>query len=506
MNKDEIMYYKNTIINDWLNVTRNKITDPNDLAIFDRAFKTDIYRPTVVPSGKEWETGVSIGTSPRQKGGVTRAFNEGGRVGLAEGTSLLDKTLSTAGKGLDAAILKPFGRAFGPPGTALYMYLFDEKPDPTSAVQLMVPAFWNQIMKQFKWEDKSTDPLRRRLFKAAKRGLIPTRLMPAISRATGIGSALMTAKYVAEESEPNILQGKFNPEKADQVFPALIEGYEKKWMGKDESPYMDYSDAMLKMKDPDDLKATYIRNQMRENQNQGGRVGFDKGSKPKSPGRRTFLKGITALAALPIVGRFFKLGKVLERASTYTGPAIQKIKGMPEWFPSLVKKLWNEGEDVTKQMAYGERQIVKRGTLEGGDDVDMIYEMDTGNVSINVTPKKGTYETKSGAYNKEYSLDYTKGEVIDDVDVPQTGTIDPKTGYTKKVPDEFGVGELEPRQMGPDDFELDGTMTTIDDAMSDLTELEAFAKSKSTKQIHKKKGTKPKDVFPDYDYDPLDDY
>ena len=56
------------------------------------------------------------------------------------------------------------------------------------------------------------------------------------------------------------------------------------------------------------------------------------------------------------------------------------------------------------------------------------------------------------------------------------------------------------------DIDWDGTMTTVDDAMSDLTELEAFAKNKSIKQIHKKKGTKPKDVFPDYDYNPLDDY
>ena len=239
---------------------------------------------------------------------------------------------------------------------------------------------------------------------------------------------------------------------------------------------------------------------------EGGRVGFDEGSKPKSPSRRAFIKGITALAALPIVGRFFKLGKVLE-AGQYTGPAIEKIKGMPEWFPSLVKKLWNEGEDVTKKMAYKERMVVKRGTLEGGDDVDMIYDMDTGDVSIDVTPKKGKYETTSGAYNKEYSLDYKKGEVIDDVDVPQTGTIDPKTGYTKKVPDEFSVGELEPRQVSPEDVELDGTMTTVDDAFSDLTELEAFAKNKTTKQIHKKKGTKPKDVNPDWepsDYYDLD--
>jgi len=232
----------------------------------------------------------------------------------------------------------------------------------------------------------------------------------------------------------------------------------------------------------------------REWNNQGGRVGFDKGSKPKSPGRRTFLKGITALAALPIVGKYFKLGKVLSKAGTYTGPAIQKIKGMPEWFPQLVKKLWNEGEDVTKQVAFKDRQVVKRGTLEGGDDVDMIYDLDTGNVSINVAPKKGTYETTSGAYNKEYGLDYTKGQA----DEMTKG---------KKPPDEFEVAELEGRtDSDAMDVDWEGKMTTVDDAMSDLTELEAFAKNKTTTQIHKKKGTKPKDVFPDYDYDPLDDY
>ena len=220
--------------------------------------------------------------------------------------------------------------------------------------------------------------------------------------------------------------------------------------------------------------------------NQGGRVGFDEGSKPKSPGRRTFLKGITALAALPLVGRFFKLADVAKQASTYAGPTIEKIKGMPEWFPGLVKKLWNEGEDVTKQAAYGERQVVKRGTLEGGDDVDLIYQTDTGDVSINVTPKKGTYETGSGAYNKEYSLDYKKG--IGDESTQGT------------PPDEFGVTELQGKA-DPDamDVSWDINETTVDEAMSDLTELEAFAKSKSTKQIHKKKGTKPKDVFPDYD-------
>ena len=36
--------------------------------------------------------------------------------------------------------------------------------------------------------------------------------------------------------------------------------------------------------------------------------------------------------------------------------------------------------------------------------------------------------------------------------------------------------------------------------MSDLTELEAFAKQKTTKQIHAKKRTTKKDVNPEIDY------
>jgi len=117
----------------------------------------------------------------------------------------------------------------------------------------------------------------------------------------------------------------------------------------------------------------------------------------------------------------------------------------------------------------------------------MIYDLDTGDVSISVTPKKGEYSTKSGAYNKEYELDYKKGQADE-------------TTKGKKPPDDFSVSEIEgaadPYAM---DVNWEGKVTTVDDAMTDLTELEAFARDKTTKQIHKKKGTKPKDVFPDYD-------
>ena len=222
---------------------------------------------------------------------------------------------------------------------------------------------------------------------------------------------------------------------------------------------------------------------------EGGRVGFDEGSKPKSPGRRAFIKGITALAALPLVGRYFKLGKVLEKAQPYTGPAIEKIKGMPEWFPSLVKKLWNEGEDVTKQVSYRERQVVKRGTLEGGDDVDMIYDLDTGNVSIEVKPGKGNYETSSGAYNKEYGLEYTKGQADETTSgaYNKEYSLDYKKGELveegkyagSRSADDFAVGEVKPSKVDPDgNVDWDADYVDIDEAMTDLSELENFVKKK----------------------------
>ena len=69
-------------------------------------------------------------------------------------------------------------------------------------------------------------------------------------------------------------------------------------------------------------------------------------------------------------------------------------------------------------------------------------------------------------------------------------------GITKS---EVKVVEETPHQVTPEDVELDISESTVDSAFSDLTELEAFAKKKTVKQIHKKKGTKPKDVSPDYE-------
>jgi len=226
--------------------------------------------------------------------------------------------------------------------------------------------------------------------------------------------------------------------------------------------------------------------------NEGGRVGYAKG--PKDPGRRLFIKGVAAATMIPIIGKYFKLAKPAAKVvGQYTGPVIEKIKGL-EWVQFLAKRLWDEGADVTKQASTMDGQVVRRGTLESGDEVDMIYDTRSGDVSFEVSPKinpktgTSTHSTKSGAHNQGYGVDYRAGEIIDE-----------GKHAGKKTRAEIDIAESRPVRTSRDDIELDLDFTTADDAMSDLTELEAFANKKSVKQIHKKKGTKPKEVDPDID-------
>ena len=227
--------------------------------------------------------------------------------------------------------------------------------------------------------------------------------------------------------------------------------------------------------------------------NQGGRVGFSKG--PKDPSKRLFLKGVGALSLIPILGKYFKLtAPATKAAAQYTGPVLEGLSSKLKWVQLLAKRLWNEGEDVTEKVATAERQIVKRGTLESGDKVDMVYDVNTKDVHFEVA-SKGGFDSASGAYEQGYQLGYRAPQVIEEG--KQAG---------KKTKAEVEVAESRPHQVTPEDVELEGDVTTVEDAVSDLTELEAFAKKKTVKEIHKKKGTTPKDTNPtweppEYDWD-----
>jgi hypothetical protein len=100
--------------------------------------------------------------------------------------------------------------------------------------------------------------------------------------------------------------------------------------------------------------------------NQGGRVGFADG--PKNPGKRKTMKILAGLASLPILGRFFDVAQVAEKAA----PVIQKtVEAGPAHFWNLVAKIKKLGSDVTEVLAYKNAQkITKYGDLELTEDIN----------------------------------------------------------------------------------------------------------------------------------------
>jgi hypothetical protein len=115
---------------------------------------------------------------------------------------------------------------------------------------------------------------------------------------------------------------------------------------------------------------------------------FEKGS-PPSKGRRNFLKLMGGLAALPVVGKFFKFAKPASTAVQ----AAKEATDVPSYFPKLVEKIKLLGDDVTSTAATGERQVVKE--YKG---YELTESLDTGSLSI-----------KRDNYTSEEYLDFTPG-------------------------------------------------------------------------------------------------
>jgi hypothetical protein len=228
---------------------------------------------------------------------------------------------------------------------------------------------------------------------------------------------------------------------------------------------------------PDQIVETVKESFKRKKQAEGGITRM-----PFSMGRRAFLKLMGAAgagigAAKAGLGSLFKAGKPV--AKELTQVPIKNVDGMPSWFKPLVNRVIKEGEDVTKQFATKERQIVHKKRLGGPkdvwtDEVTVTQDLDEGIVRVE-------YDSSTNMGEAPIQLEYKAGEIIDDIDVPKTGTIDPKTGWTKKLSDDFTAVESEPRVASWEgDIEWDGenVVGKVDDLLSDTTELEAYATGK----------------------------
>jgi len=189
----------------------------------------------------------------------------------------------------------------------------------------------------------------------------------------------------------------------------------------------------------------------------GGRVGL-------KMGRRAFLKlmggaaaGLGALKA----GALKMFGKEGARQVTKNVIKTDPVPGKPEWFDTLVTKVINEGDDVTKRFATGERQSVYQKRL--GDDTVVRVTQDADEGAIRVE-----YESPDNVFGDPVQLDYKKP-------LPDEANPNPSAEFTTAESGPVG------RQVGPDDYDIDVDEvggTSIKDLDSDLSKLKQYATGK----------------------------
>ena len=174
--------------------------------------------------------------------------------------------------------------------------------------------------------------------------------------------------------------------------------------------------------------------------------------------RRTFLKFLAGAASIPIVGKIFKPLKIGKTVTKVPIIKTADVAGKPEWFDQLVNKVILEGDDFTKKLATGERQVVHVKKLDEDTTVSVTQDMDNGVVRVE-------YDSPANTFEDTVQLQYKKP-------LPDEG--DPRPSA------EFEVSESGPvsRQVGPDDYDIDVDEvggTSIKDLDSDVSKLKAYA-------------------------------
>ena len=263
-------------------------------------------------------------------------------------------------------------------------------------------------------------------------------------------------KDAIDNASPGFVSGdrKYN---AQLVAEDLAERkFGKEFYDLDQKQQMDLYDEALEglseqtrgMPDPDDFA-------------QGGRAGFKDGSDMT---RRTFLKILGGMAAVPIVGKFFKLAKVGKAMKEVPIIKTDDVAGKPEWFDALVNKVIREGDEVTKRFATGERQSIHQKTLDDGSVVRVTEDIDDGAVRVE-------YQSEANVFGDDVQLQYRKPK-------PDEGDPRPTAKFTTAESGPVGRGGRSP---DGDDYEIDVDEvggTSIRDLDSDVSKLKEYATGK----------------------------
>ena len=221
--------------------------------------------------------------------------------------------------------------------------------------------------------------------------------------------------------------------------------------------------------------------------------------------RRGFMKIIAGLAALPVVGKYFKAAKLAKPAATAASTIIKSnAPGMPVWFPSLVKRVLKEGKDETEKLATIERQTVHTAKTPEGTPIQVTRDLTTDDIVVDIG-EQTKHGWSSGRHGQPVRLELKKGEWIE----PNTegggyitkggenvypgmskGALETEKMTSKgmKTKDEFWVEEAEFTGGHPENIKFEETIDfKYGDHGSDFTEIEKYAigKNKDKKIIGK---------------------
>ena len=245
----------------------------------------------------------------------------------------------------------------------------------------------------------------------------------------------------------------------------------------------------------------------------GGRAGYKDGKGPKMS-RRNFLKIMGGLAALPVVGKFFKFAKPAAKVADLTQIPIKNAEGMPSWFKPLVNRVIKEGTETTnlapnKGGAFLDRQIVHSAKLGEGQGVRVYQTLDDQTIKVEYQ----SADNMGGVDDGIVQLEYTAPQVIEPP-IVKGGKL---SGYGKgvKTKAEFSASEAYPYQDPKDyksiTFEGDNTVKNVDGLYSDTSALKQFGTNKtlSKKELEiakqKQKQVKKINENPSEELGPLDE-
>jgi len=207
--------------------------------------------------------------------------------------------------------------------------------------------------------------------------------------------------------------------------------------------------------------------------------------------RRAFLQAMGAGAAgvgAAKTGLFglLKGGGKKQIVENLTQVPIENAAGMPSWFKPLVNRVIKEGDDITKQAAWKERQIVHSKKL--GEEQGVRVTQDLDNQTITVEYQSAD---NMGGVDDAVRLEYKAAEEIEPILPQHMDPKDPK-GFWKPHKDQktkptFEANEAWPYADNPFGhrhqkrnitFEGENTVTKVDDLYSDTSALKQFGTGK----------------------------